>query len=264
MSQSAAALPVSSSARTAPRRTWPTAATAPSRYSASTPIKWSRRSRWGRPLRLALSYDATVLYVTNSIDGTLSIVDTATGADLGVVTVGQRPAGVSVDPANGNVWVVSRSDATAVSVIDPATYGISAVLAVGSDAVDVAIDGTARRAYVANAGDASISVVDLDALTVISTVPLTGGPSAVAVDELAQVGYVLALSSSGGRHRDRWGRPDDRVEQVRPGMTAPGPPVDRSSSSALTPRGRAGRPNSLPAEWSARPLDYCPRCGQPA
>lgn len=65
-------LPVSSSARTAPRRTWPTAATAPSRYSTSTPIKWSRRSRT-RPLRLALSPDATVLYVTNSIDGTLSI-----------------------------------------------------------------------------------------------------------------------------------------------------------------------------------------------
>ena len=82
-----------------------------------------------------------------------------------------------------------------MSVIDPATYGISAVLAVGSDAVDVAIDGTARRAYVANAGDASISVVDLDALTVVGTVPLTGGPSAVAVDELAQVGYVLALNT---------------------------------------------------------------------
>ena len=50
-----------------------------------------------------------------------------------------------------------------------------ATLAVGSLPIDVALNTTTRRAYVPNGCDKTVSVIDMDALTVVETVDV-GGP----------------------------------------------------------------------------------------
>jgi len=125
-------------------------------------------------------------------DGTVSVIDAATGTVTATVAVGSYPAAVAVDPATGTVYVANENDAS-VSVIDTATKTVTATIPVGGLAVAVAVDPAAGTVYVANGG--GLSVIDAATGTVTATIGTVSPPTAVAVDPATGTVY---LATTGG------------------------------------------------------------------
>lgn len=97
------------------------------------------------------------VWSSNPDHGTVTVLNAASNARIGEVTVGAHPAGVAVDGA-GRVWVANR-DADTLSRIDAATRAVTATLALDYGDRPVAIvfaaDGT--TGYVALAGGGEIA-----------------------------------------------------------------------------------------------------------
>ena len=83
------------------------------------------------PIGVAITPDGKHAYVTNTGDGTVSVITTATGAVSAPITVGNGPAGVAITPDGKHAYVTNSGDGT-VSVITTATGAVSAPITVGN------------------------------------------------------------------------------------------------------------------------------------
>ena len=80
---------------------------------------------------MAISRDTRSLYVSNRLDGTISVIDFASRKVVKTWRVGGSPDMLQVAPDGKQLWTSNRSGAT-VSVIDTATGGVIAEIGVGS------------------------------------------------------------------------------------------------------------------------------------
>jgi YVTN family beta-propeller protein len=101
------------------------------------------------------------VYVVNTGDDSLSILDARSGAPLHTVALDQNPAAVAVDERRGRVYVASggATDAAgnlvgpgSVDVLDARTGQITRTMAVGVAPSAVAVDERSGAAFVVNAG----------------------------------------------------------------------------------------------------------------
>src|SRR6266851_2986828 len=119
-------------------------------------------------------------YITNEIDSTVSVIDTATNMVIGSpIPVGFNPLGVAVTPDGSTVYVANRNAST-VSVIDTATnIVIGSPIPVGSGPVGVAVTPDGSTVYITNQRANTISVIDTATNTVIGPpIPVGRGPTA--------------------------------------------------------------------------------------
>ncbi|WP_431234657.1 beta-propeller fold lactonase family protein [Mycolicibacterium psychrotolerans] len=142
------------------------------------------------PLGIAVSPDGTRAVVSNSGDGTVSLINTSTNKVLATIGVGSTPAGVVFDPSGSRFYVVNATGAvTAVSL--PANT-VGAPVAVGVDPLLAAIGpaGTpaAGKLYVTNFGlngtGNTVSVLNTATNQVTATITLPApavGPQGVAM-----------------------------------------------------------------------------------
>ncbi len=98
---------------------------------------------------VAITPDGKHAYVTNLVDGTVSVITTATGAVSAPITVGKGPIGVAITPDGKHAYVTNAADDT-VSVITTATGAVSAPITVGKGPAWVAITPDGKHAYVTN------------------------------------------------------------------------------------------------------------------
>jgi YVTN family beta-propeller protein len=139
--------------------------------------------RWGLPALLGVALSAAgaqaapFAYVLNdSVDGAVSVIDTATNTVTATVPeVGGRP-GVAVTPDGTRVYVANGP--SSVSVIDTATNTVTATVGVGDGPFGVAVTPDGARVYVPNWVSGDVSVIDTATNTVTTTVPV--GPRAMA------------------------------------------------------------------------------------
>jgi YVTN family beta-propeller protein len=111
---------------------------------------------------VTVSPDSAHTYVTtNSADGTVTVIDTATNTVSTTIPVGPRPVGVAVSPDGAQLYVTNSDDGT-VSVIDTATNTVSTTIAVGSSPLWAAVSPSGTRVYVTNSGDNTISVISTE------------------------------------------------------------------------------------------------------
>jgi YVTN family beta-propeller protein len=128
------------------------------------------------PVNPTFNRDWTRLYVSNVLDGTLSIVDTKTAKIVDTIPAGApHPSGLRFLP-DGKHLVISFigdkvTDGGALSVMDLSTGKLVKTIPVQaqSERFDITPDG--KRAYVANIVSQSISVIDLEKGEVIATIP---------------------------------------------------------------------------------------------
>ena len=59
-------------------------------------------------------------YVTNAVDNTVSVINTATNTVIGLISVGNYPLGIAITPDGARAYVTNAGDNT-VSVINTAT-----------------------------------------------------------------------------------------------------------------------------------------------
>jgi YVTN family beta-propeller protein len=176
------------------------------------------------PGLLAVNSVTDTVYVANTFDNTVSVIN---GADCNAVNTsgcGRAPATVPVgggptfpgiDPTTNTIYVPNSNDGT-VSVINGATCdaedtsGCSqtpATVAAGSGAFAVAVDPSTHTVYVANINDGTVSVINGATCNATNTsgcgqtpatVAVGPQPVGVVVDEASRTVYVPVFGPSLG------------------------------------------------------------------
>src|SRR5882757_6336539 len=141
------------------------------------------------PFGVALDAGTRTVYVTNSGDDTVSVINGSTRTVTTTLPVGKRPEGVAADPDTHAVYVANSDDNT-VTVIDGSTRTLAATAWAGAYPDGVAVDPGTHTVYVANSGSATVSVIDGATRTVTATVRVGGRPMGVAVDPNTHTVYV--------------------------------------------------------------------------
>jgi len=138
----------------------------------------------------AVAGAAPFAYVTNSFDGSVSVVDVATNSVVATLGVGRNPYGVVVNADGTRVYVANLS-ARSVSVIDAVSRTVVATIAVGDMPYGVALNRAGTRLYVTNSGSHNVSVVDTARNAVIATIPVGTTPRGVEVSPDGSQVYVV-------------------------------------------------------------------------
>ena len=133
------------------------------------------------PYAVAVDPGTHTVYVTNTEDNTVSVIDGKTHTVTATVFVGDYPTSVAVDPNTHTVYVANLHDGT-VSVIDGLTHTVTATVDAGKGPVAVAVDPGTNTVYVANYQDVTVSVLDGSTHAVTATVKVGHRPNGVAVD----------------------------------------------------------------------------------
>jgi YVTN family beta-propeller protein len=113
----------------------------------------------------------------------LRVIDLAARRVVGTVDFGKgvRPHCAVFGPKNGLLYVTTELD-NSVTVIDPQTLSIVAAIPTGQpESHMLAITRDGRRGYTSNVGPGTVSVLDLEARKVITTIPISPKAQRIAL-----------------------------------------------------------------------------------
>jgi YVTN family beta-propeller protein len=138
-------------------------------------------------------------YITNSGDGTVSVIDTTNNTVVMTIPVGRKPFGVAVTPDDSKVYIANSGDDT-VSVIDTATNTVlGSPIAVGTNPVGVAVTPDGKTVYVTNQGDGTVSVINAATNTVIGSAIDVGCPIANCGRKTTNLPTGIAVTPDGSK-----------------------------------------------------------------
>lgn len=178
------------------------------------------------PRGIVVSPDESRLFVANSEQGVVAVVERGSGAVLKTIAVGAGPFGLAMN-AQGTHVVAANTNAGTASIIDVQSATLLATLPVGTQPYGVAFSPDGVFAYVASFGTNKLVEIDLDSMTVKRSITVGIGPFGVAVSPDGAWAYV-----------------SDNVNQVSIVDLAPGSTV-ASITVGLHPQGLAVTPNGL-------------------
>jgi len=146
------------------------------------------------PHGIRISPDGRQAYVANLKDGTVSVIDTSSKLEMLRIPVGKGPAQVGFTP-DGRLAFVSLSEENAVAVIDPVARKVTRKIAVGAVPIQLYATPDSRTLLVANQGTRqkpgkTLSVIDLQSLSVAKTVETGAGAHGVVIDRDGRYAYV--------------------------------------------------------------------------
>src|SRR5277367_949869 len=108
-------------------------------------------------------------------DGSLlRVIDLATRQITGTIDFGKgvRPHCAVIGPKNGLLYVTTELEQS-ITIIDPATLKIVGSIPTGKpESHMLAISHDGRRGYTANVASGTVSVLDVDAKTVVTIIPI--------------------------------------------------------------------------------------------
>ncbi len=123
------------------------------------------------PLALALSPDGSRLYIANSGNNTIAVLDTETGSFLNSITVTGFPDSLSVSP-NGSTLAVALPASGLVDLIPVGQSSPVTPINVGSAPSTLAYAPDGTRLYVLDSAVPELSVVDTANASVVTTLQL--------------------------------------------------------------------------------------------
>ncbi|MEZ0367112.1 serine/threonine-protein kinase [Mycobacterium sp. pUA109] len=175
----------------------PTAATTnPTAILASTPRTVTAIVKTGAsPGLVAVDSALHTAYVTDTHDGTVSVIDTTTNTVTTTIKVGRLAAGVAVDQDTHTAYITNIDDRT-VSVIDAKSDTVTTTIPVRispeTPSVDllegIAVDPSTHVVYVTS-GRESGAVLGLDSKSVIANIPVGEWPGRIAIDPTSHTAY---------------------------------------------------------------------------
>jgi YVTN family beta-propeller protein len=128
------------------------------------------------------------VWVSAEVGGTVSVIDAGTRAVThtiefavpGVPAESIQPVGIALTP-DRSLAFVALGPANRVAVVDPKTYEVRKYLLVGQRVWNLAFSGDGKRLYATNGVSNDLSVIDVDALRVLKSVPVGRLPWGVVV-----------------------------------------------------------------------------------
>jgi YVTN family beta-propeller protein len=136
---------------------------------------------------------ASLGYVANANDGTVSVINTATNTVVATIPVPNGAAAVAVTPDGTRAYVVGAGD---VSVIDTASNTVvGSPIPVGTFVsgllVGIGITPNGSSVYVTNSDSGTVSVIATASNTVVATNPAGTNPSGIAITPDGTHAYVV-------------------------------------------------------------------------
>jgi YVTN family beta-propeller protein len=127
-----------------------------------------------------ISPDDKEVWVANAGDGTVSIIETASGKVIHTFDVRTKHSNRLKFTPDGKLALISDPATGELVIVDAATRTITKMLNVGNGPGGILIVPDGSRAYVALAGDNAVAVIDLHALEVSGKIPTGQGPDGLA------------------------------------------------------------------------------------
>ncbi len=131
----------------------------------------------------------TKFYVTNTVSGTVSVIDRTTG-EVKVLPTGPGTEGIAISPDGKEVWAASRADAK-IAIISTDTDTIVADFPSGGKSpkrLDFTPDGS--QVWVTNSGSSQITVFDARGRKLLASVSSSKDPSGVFISPDGRHAYV--------------------------------------------------------------------------
>lgn len=140
------------------------------------------------PAAVAVDAVRNKVFVANSADGSVTVIDGATKLTALVLT-GSGPIDLAVNSSAGMVYVVNR-DSDELTVLRADDNSIAATIPVGDFPLKVAVNPATNRVYVVNNASNSVTVIDGATNSVVATIPVLNSPVAIAVNPSTNKTYV--------------------------------------------------------------------------
>ena len=138
------------------------------------------------PLGVAVTPDGSTVYVTNSNDGTVSVINTTNNTAYPNINIGNYlggyPWGVAVTPDGTKIYVTNYDSNTA-SIINTSTNSIIATIYGLNSPYGVAVTPDRSTVYVTNSGSNTASVINTSTNSIITMVPVGSRPYGVSVTQ---------------------------------------------------------------------------------
>jgi YVTN family beta-propeller protein len=128
-------------------------------------------------------------YVTNTVSGSVSVIDKSTG-EVKVLPTGPGTEGIAISPDGKEVWAASRTDAN-ISIISTATDAIVATFPSGGKSpkrMEFTPDGS--QVWVTNSGSSQTTVFDAHARELIESLTTSKDPSGVSISPDGRRAYI--------------------------------------------------------------------------
>ena len=110
------------------------------------------------------------IWVANAIEGSISIIDFASGDVTATIPVGLTTANRLRFTPNGELALISREQNGDLAVIDVATRTVIREIPVGTGASGIFISPDGGHAYVSCSPDKWVAVVDLKTMSVVGKI----------------------------------------------------------------------------------------------
>jgi len=151
------------------------------------------------PAPVVIPDDVPLLYVSNEVGGTITIINAATLTPLVTDQLGKRPRGITVSPDRSQLYVAlsgspiggpgvdektlppADKKADGIGVFDVRTNKLLKVLPSGSDPETSAVSQDGKLLFVANEDTGLASVIDLNEGKVAETFKVGGEPEGTAI-----------------------------------------------------------------------------------
>ena len=115
------------------------------------------------------------IYVANSDDNKISIIDPAADKVVGEIAVSPNPHGIVPSP-DGSRFYVSSESKDVLDVVDRKTSQIVSKVPLGRRPNNVAITTDGKRVYVCIRQEARVDIVDTVSLEKVKSIPVGNGP----------------------------------------------------------------------------------------
>ncbi len=132
------------------------------------------------PEGIDISPDDKEVWAANSGDGSVSIIETATGKVIQTIDARTKHSNRLKFTPDGKLALISDPETGELVIVDTATRTINKMLNVGRGPGGILVVPDGSRAYVALAGDNAVAVIDLHKLEVTDHIPTGQGPDGLA------------------------------------------------------------------------------------
>jgi YVTN family beta-propeller protein len=140
------------------------------------------------------SADERKFYVTNTVSGSVTVIDRATGA-VKSLALGAGAEGLTLSPNGKELWVAWRAG-NRISILSTSTDEVIATIDAGGDGPQrIQFTPNGAEVWTSNVRSNTLGVFDASTRKLIATVPVGAGPAGIVFAPDGKRGY-FALSSA--------------------------------------------------------------------
>ncbi|HEY0099959.1 MAG TPA: YncE family protein [Pyrinomonadaceae bacterium] len=191
---------------------------------------------------IAFSADDRFAFVSNRLDGTLSVIDVARLAKIKDLKTGAQPASLAFSPAGRAIYVAHEGDGSIVSV-DAVRHEILARVQAKAGLVALRFAPDGRHGFVVNQKENAVHIFDASTNRLLHTVTVGKSPDQVAFTK--QFAYVRSLgheqvSMINLSHLQKGSISESSVARFSGGQKPPAQATSRSTAEAVVPSAEDG------------------------